>query len=692
MGGWKQIRRTAGLAFGALALGAGCNEGPSFQTGNRYAAVSNLDANPVQSETFEASIIQNRLLEWDASSSSVHESFNLVKGPKQTLSLTQVERQEFMDSFVQGGDGAEINQSFQVKEAGHLDLLLVVDNSDTMKEHQLKLATKLGPILSKISNTNWRIAVVTTDNPCALDVMTRQDYETDAAALQQRFVDAVSVKPGKQGSPVERGIQMAIEGFQTNGSCGTVAGFSRNQWTRPSSSKVVLIVSDEENCGSAINDGCPTNGYFHHTPDYFMTNGPSGARVFGILPNWNPSRGPLCTADYDQPAKEEYIELVGKTGGQYTSICDEDFTPILMLMSADVGQIIHRDFTLDAVPDADTLQVKVDGVKLTSGYTLNGKRVVVEGSAVSTNSVMISFSYVAGTQPRTDTIALNEFPDPETFEVLVDDQPVEKAKYKYDKEQNAIVFKKMPPDRKVVKVKYRVDEELPKRFQLPEGAARAGVAVNVQGKGLGAGAFNVDESGNVVMAAAPEDGAEILLEYYANDALKTEYRLDPALVEFSSNVEITVDGATLPSLSVQGADLSIDAEDVAGHELVEVVYSFLNPDEFRNITLPQEAIQVEWAMGNDQRPDLQCEQVSLREEKVLDLSCYVTKYASFSANYQVVVERLSQFELKRKVTDPTSVVVTVDGKPFSAFELQGQILSIDRSIVGDLSRISVQYN
>ena len=43
---------------------------------------------------------------------------------------------------------------------------IVIDDSDSMDGYQQKLANNLPSILTHIGNTNWRIAVATTSDPC----------------------------------------------------------------------------------------------------------------------------------------------------------------------------------------------------------------------------------------------------------------------------------------------------------------------------------------------------------------------------------------------------------------------------------------------------------------------------------------------------------------------------------------------
>jgi hypothetical protein len=668
-------------------LASACNDSQSFQQGGRLLTQSDssLDATPGRSEEFPVSIFQERSLSWDSSQESLSETLSLVKGPLASLTLTQVERSLFEEQLIQGGDGTAKQQSFALKEAGHLDLLVVMDNSQSMTELQNKLASRLEPILSNIGNTNWRIAVVTTDSPCVRDVLTRQEYEQSPDGVKTRF--GLAVSPGTGGSNVERGIQMAIEGFESNISCATVNGFSSNQWTRTGSSKVVLIVSNEENCGSADNEVyCSGSGYPHRDPDYFMAQGPANARVFGILPDF----GTGCTDSFDrQPL--EYIDLVARTGGQWQSFCMNDYSGILETMSANVGQIIHRIFSLDAVPDSGTLRIRVDGSELMTGYTVTGKTVNVEGSAISSNAVNIEISYVAGTAERSDMLPLSELPDTASISIKQDGIILESTKFRYDANSNAIVFDPMPPDRAVVTVRYRDNSSLPTEFVMPADAAAVSLRMEVNGTAVDESNFSLASS-SVKFSKAPEDGASIKMTYYKTDELQLAYDVDPILAGFATSIGVRLGQGAIQTADITDSQIQLKTDEVAQFDNATIVYQFVNSDEFKAVSIPADAGELIWKTGVDQRSELDCPvpEVSLSGE--MDLSCFVSKYSDFSISYRRIVKKLDRFELKYPIEDETSISVTVNGAAFNAFEVSGQSLIVDRSQLEDHDVIQVRYH
>lgn len=52
---------------------------------------------------------------------------------------------------------------FEQNAAGLLDVLVVVDNSGSMKEEQANLADRLGALLASVRDSNWQIGLISTD-------------------------------------------------------------------------------------------------------------------------------------------------------------------------------------------------------------------------------------------------------------------------------------------------------------------------------------------------------------------------------------------------------------------------------------------------------------------------------------------------------------------------------------------------
>src|SRR5690606_1702783 len=118
----------------------------------------------------------------------------------------QIERPLHEDTYQQGTRGRVASEDHQVSAAGLLDILIVVDNSNSMKPYQGILADRLDPLLSYVTHTNWQIAIVTTDNSCLRGgrTITRADFEADSVLAHQNFRNAISA--GDTGSNTERGF------------------------------------------------------------------------------------------------------------------------------------------------------------------------------------------------------------------------------------------------------------------------------------------------------------------------------------------------------------------------------------------------------------------------------------------------------------------------------------------------------
>ena len=187
--------------------------------------------------TFPTSNVVNA--EFSAKLSSNQLSFELTQVnnyENSSLDFQQIDRPQVTESHQQGAAPSSATDSFQQEsENGIVDILIVIDNSGSMREEQQNLSTKLQPLLTSISNSNWQIGVITTDprDPCMRAVIKKGDANYLSAF-------ATAINAGTSGSGNEQGIRQAVEGL----------GCSTNQWVRANSSLAVLIISDEDNCSN----------------------------------------------------------------------------------------------------------------------------------------------------------------------------------------------------------------------------------------------------------------------------------------------------------------------------------------------------------------------------------------------------------------------------------------------------------
>lgn len=128
-----------------------------------------------------------------------------------------------------------------------LDIMVVIDNSSSMAEEQENLSTKLNPLLEEVADSDWQIAVVTTD---PTDTCLRTLIKKGDANYYSKFRRAVTAGTG--GTHIERGLLQAVRGLK---------GCSSGSWIRDDSALAILIVSDEDNCsvnGSKCAEAIPS--------------------------------------------------------------------------------------------------------------------------------------------------------------------------------------------------------------------------------------------------------------------------------------------------------------------------------------------------------------------------------------------------------------------------------------------------
>jgi hypothetical protein len=268
-------------------------------------------------------------------------------------------------------------ENFTGNAANALDILIVIDNSSSMEVYQQRMAGALTPLLSNISNLDWQIGIVTTDSACLRGGTTIKsgDFVSNPQVAAEKFRTAVT--PGGGGAVIERGILYATEGLK--GHCGNPA----NSWLRPNSTVAALLVSDEPNCGGAINEGCP--GQPGEKAEYFTANAPAGSKFFGLIFDQNDPNCPY----FETPPPVEYWKLVEATGGMWGSICDPSYESFLTRVSSELSGGGANEFSLQYVPLPDQILVMLDQTELMPGqYLLSGNKLRILVPIESSNQVI----------------------------------------------------------------------------------------------------------------------------------------------------------------------------------------------------------------------------------------------------------------------------------------------------------------
>lgn len=410
--------------------------------------------------------------------------------------FTQMDRPMLTELFTQGSELKKQSEIFKQNSSaqGALDLLLVVDNSGSMKEEQENLSNKLSPLLSYVKDSDWRIGVVTTDpnEGCLRALISKSD-----ANSSQAF--AAAVQAGIKGSGNERGILQAVNGLK--GECNP-----NGSWLRPQSTVAVLIVSDEDNCSAGKDCGTDPWASGSYLTNYLSSIRQPGinARVYGLIGHPTLTSSQCST----MAAKAHiYASVIADTAGSWGSICSSDYSGTLQAISKDISALLMTQFTLQYKPVAETVKVYLDGALQTSGYAIHNN--VVEFASAPKAGAIVSFDYEFTAEAPKSEFPIREKVAQASMKVYLDG--VESTAFSFDPLTQSLKFASAPKA-KSIKAVYRRGDDLPKAFQMDKGIALANIKVSVSGQVLAstAYAYNAD-SGVLTFKTAPSDKAPIVI-------------------------------------------------------------------------------------------------------------------------------------------------------------------------------------
>jgi hypothetical protein len=420
--------------------------------------------------------------------------------PIEQRSFTQVSFPERSTVVTQGRKGASSKEGYSVTARGILDLLIVVDNSQSMMEEQANLASRMTPLLSAVKDSDWRIGVVTTDpsDGCLESVIKKGEIFPEL-----RFRAAIN--NGINGTGIERPIYQAVEALKPG--CRLLLG----KWLRPNSTLAVLFLTDEDNCFGTVNTGysCPTaaDREASYLTKYISSIRKLGteARLYGVF--WHPSQA-TCNGAYKQATI--LAEAVQASGGTWGSICQNDFTPTLTKISSDVAKILTADFALKSTPDSGSVKLTVNGSPWTD-FKVDG--VNVHFTKTPPANAAISVTYVSGASG----LVTNEFDlpsEPVDGSLSAKVGTASAGSVTWDSSKKKAVLSTTPADGATVEIKYREVSPLKETFEIATAANPSTVKVKVNGAALDASQFKYDSiTGIVKITPAPPESAKIDIEW-----------------------------------------------------------------------------------------------------------------------------------------------------------------------------------
>ncbi len=302
----------------------------------------------------------------------------------------------------------EKTDNFVQQDVSKVDVLFVVDNTDSMATEQGRLVDAVPTFVSAAleKNVDLRVAVTTTgiqpapqQNPAnncpggALGGEAGRFFPADnsfnrilnsgmpdLAQQLQRNVQVGRCAEVEQGfeamrRALSRPLVNNADDPRTSLPRDGNAGFLREE-----AALVVLFVSDEDD----------------HSPDAVDTyvdwaqqlkglNQPQRATFYAIAP---PREG----CDTAGGAGTRYAEATARTGGEVVSVCAADYRPLLRAVGDKAFSAQDR-FPLSEVPESGSVVVTVNGTRVTTGWRYEGGSNSVVFSNVPPPGARISITY-----------------------------------------------------------------------------------------------------------------------------------------------------------------------------------------------------------------------------------------------------------------------------------------------------------
>jgi len=662
----ETIMKSRGMGQGRLifvlaliSVATACNSEAEFQ------GQSADKKNPVviSDQEYPAALIADGTAQFRPAFGLVDESLVLQEKPAVRTDLRQIERAVGMDSFKQGHDGSLTSEDFDVSKERKLDLLVVVDDSRSMADEQVNLATKLSALTKHLTSTDWQVGVITTTS-CALRNGGRPIKKSDATA-DADFVRAVNV--GINGDGNERGILRAYQLINGTGTCN-------NRWLRSDAALAILFVSDEESYCTTRD--CPRGSEPADLETLLKRIRPAELlRAYALI--WD-NADPLCRVIDGESKGTRYIDIANRLNGLSSSICAADYTNTLEQISLDASRIVKHEFDLKYNPAAGNIVMTLDGMPYTD-FDVTGKKVKL--NTVPDTALKLQVSYRYDTKPKFDKVKVSGPLDPDTLQVFVGKNELPVDKFQWDEVEKEIFFVDMPEDNAEVKVKYRKNNSLLTKFDLSgKNVEEKFEMVQVDGKPVAN--FSVDPVTMVlVFDSPPKDGARISVFSRSAHPEITHYKV-PNTVAVESVLAVSAyDPATSEQIAVkmEGRELVFNAEQVVADRKVMITYDYGDKDTVLNHELSEEPLEgtvaVEVVSGDEG-----CINSVTLSGKSLQYQCSGDELQEIKVTYKYVAKRYSEFPVATALDRDNFVTVWIDGARTFEFVLNGNTVLVPESL------------
>lgn len=213
---------------------------------------------------------------------------------------------------------------------GKLDILLVIDNSISMRGEIAKVKQQLSNLLSFVGNSDWQIKVIAVEpyqSVCLKGGVTKADPTSDTS--YKSLIAAITLKGGS-----EYMTYIAARGLE-----GECPNQQTTPWLRPGSTVAVVLISDEPHHDYPLDTGSSyTTESFN---SYLRTLRGHTVRVYG-----------LTKTEGTVSSYNDIFDL-------WQDIDSADYDSVFTAISKDIKEYMTLKVELQKMPIAGTLNYKV---------------------------------------------------------------------------------------------------------------------------------------------------------------------------------------------------------------------------------------------------------------------------------------------------------------------------------------------
>jgi len=625
-------------AIASEALGAS-------QTSSSFASTKNFISSKINDGSVDLNLLTNES----------RMTLTMERIPGGEVTFIQPDRLDMEKNFNQIVNVTSQSQAFMQEDVGLVDVLVVVDDSGSMKTFQDRLAPQLAPLISEIATKNWRVGVTTTSySSVKQKFRTFNRGETNVNSQFESYVKSL----GTAGDGDERGINQAIWGLERPG------------FLRDGSSIAVLIVSDEKNCESLKCGENQVQSLLNKFDSLGRAIG-SKAKVYSIIV---PQVVSECTG-LNQAADHgaDYMALSEATGGVVGRICDLDYKPILSQMSRDIASLYMSQFSLSQVPQTiSSLQMTVGNTTTevnAADYQVVGQNLVFKMIPPANSTFIVRFESLASPLPLNTSFDLGEAPYSGSLKVYVNN--VESSGFNLVGSKIEFLASNVPPSGSFIKATFKKNQDLNRTFTLDAGSRTdidpSSLVATVSGQSL-----PFTRNGlSIIFENPPQPGSTISVKY---ELAKLVYDFSPgAIVSGSLKAVDQAENALNPIFEAN--KLKFDMAEFQNQRVIILTYKPELSTVSNKIELPHLPLNGKVELKGTVNGVCPTGNLTVTDKSV-SIGCQMTKETGINVTYQYLSEIQSSFSVADVLGCENSLYqVFINQLPFTDFKASGCVVT-----------------